>query len=91
MKFDYSNILLLAVASLSAPFSLSAANYVAEIDPTPLWSATAGCPAAASARSMAVSAGRVYTVNHTEKKVYYASEDGKWNSFAIPMPNRLTA
>lgn len=83
MKFDYSNILLLAVASLSAPFSLSAANYVAEIDPTPLWSATAGCPAAASARSMAVSAGRVYTVNHTEKKVYYASEDGKWNSFAI--------
>lgn len=76
MKFDYSNILLLAVASLSAPFSLSAADYVAEIDPAPLWSATAGCPAAASARSMAVSAGRVYTVNHTEKNVYYTDGNG---------------
>lgn len=76
MKPNYPTMLLLVVASLSMPVTSRSANYTAEIEPTPLWSQTTGTPAAASARSMAVSAGRVYTVNHTEKNVYYTEGNG---------------
>lgn len=80
MKNHYHIILLSAVGLLfnAAPTAL-ASDYKAEINPTPLWSQTTGCPTGSNARSMAVSSGRIYTVDYKTNNIYY-TEGAGWKT-----------
>lgn len=80
MKNHYHIILLSAVGLLfnAAPTAF-ASDYKAEINPTPLWSQTTGCPTGSNARSMAVSSGRIYTVDYKTNDIYY-TEGAGWKT-----------